>query len=319
MFSRHVSRQLAALVDGELASRDTQRVEGHMAGCERCREDRDNIRFGMSMLDRLPIAAAPDAIWTSIEATLRQPRPYRSAPPQRWRLALAALALGAVGAAYWMVAHRPGSQWIETGPSSTTTIRVGEIGSVEISPNTRLRIVAAPPGQHRLALARGEIRAKISAPPRLFFVDTPSGTAVDLGCEYTLQTDEDGTGMLQVTRGWVSFQANGLESLIPAGASCQTRPHAGPGIPYFDDAPEKLKQALAVFGTNLDVILAEARVRDTLTLWHLLPRVGLAGRERVYDRIAALTPLPAGVSRQKVLDLDPNTLTLWKDELAWKW
>ena len=125
--------------------------------------------------------------------------------------------------------------------------------------------------------------------------------------------------MLQVTRGWVSFQANGLESLIPAGASCQTRPHAGPGIPYFDDAPEKLKQVLAVFGTNLDVILAEARVRDTLTLWHLLPRVGLAGRERVYDRIAALTPLPAGVSRQKVLDLDPNTLTLWKDELAWKW
>ena len=50
---------------------------------------------------------------------------------------------------------------------------------------------------HGLALARGEIRAKISAPPRLFFVDTPSGTAVDLGCEYTLQTDEDGTGMLQ--------------------------------------------------------------------------------------------------------------------------
>ena len=106
----------------------------------------------------------------------------------------------------------------------------------------------ARPGEHRLALARGEIRAKISAPPRLFFVDTASGTAVDLGCEYTLNTDEDGFGLLRVTRGWVSFQWKGLESLVPAGASCRTRPHVGPGIPYFDDAPESMKQALESFG-----------------------------------------------------------------------
>ena len=65
--------------------------------------------------------------------------------------------------------------------------RVGEIGSVEVEPNTRLRVVAAQPGEHRLALERGEIRAKITAPPRLFFVETASGTAVDLGCEYKLR------------------------------------------------------------------------------------------------------------------------------------
>jgi len=93
----------------------------------------------------------------------------------------------------------------------------------------------------------------------------------------------------------------------------------------FDDAPENLKQALENFATekpgsgSLDIILAEARVRDTLTLWHLLSRVGLADRERVYDRIAALTPVPAGVSRRKALELDPDTLTHWKDELAWTW
>jgi hypothetical protein len=324
MFSRHVSRQLAAVVDGELASREVQRVEQHVATCERCRAERDDVRSGMSMLDRLPIVPPPDAIWTSIEAALDQNRPYQAAPARAWRLALAAIAVVAMVATYWTTTHRPNTQWevgkwIETDSSSTTTVKVGEIGSVEVAPNTRLRIVAARPGEHRLSLARGEIHARISAPPRLFFVDTPSGTAIDLGCEYTLQTDEDGTGLLQVTRGWVSFQAKGVESLVPAGASCPTRPHAAPGVPYFDDAPENLKPALAAFDTNLDIILAEARVRDTLTLWHLLPRVGPAARERIYDRIAALTPVPAGVSRQKVLDLDPNTLTLWKDELAWKW
>jgi hypothetical protein len=69
----------------------------------------------------------------------------------------------------------------------------------------------------------------------------------------------------------------------------------------------------------LEVILAEARVRDTLTLWHLLQRVPVGDRARVYDRIAFLTPVPDGVSREKALKLDPETLRLWKDELAWKW
>src|SRR5439155_13447187 len=111
----------------------------------------------------------------------------------------------------------------------------------EIAPNTRVRVVTARSSEHRLALTRGEIRAKISAPPKLFFVDTASATAVDFGCEYALSADEEGFGWLHVTRGWVSFQWKGIESLVPAGASCQTRPQAGPGIPYFDDAPESLK------------------------------------------------------------------------------
>ena len=32
--------------------------------------------------------------------------------------------------------------------------------------------------------------------------------------------------------------------VVPAGASCHTRPQAGPGIPYFDDASDNLKRAL---------------------------------------------------------------------------
>ena len=174
------------------------------------------------------------------------------------------------------------------------------------------------PDEHRLTLARGEIRATISAPPKLFFVDTPSGTAVDLGCAYSLTAEEDGSDLLRVTRGWVSFQWKGLESLVPAGASCRTRPKAGPGIPYFDDASDALKRALETNG-NLTIILSESRKRDTLTLWHLLSRVEVGDRARVFDRITALTPLPAGVTREKALQLDHQTLDHWREELAWTW
>lgn len=309
-------------------------------------DEREQIKFGMEMLERLPPVEAPDAIWTSIEAALEEHRRPKRTAGRRWLWAFAATAaLVLLGVAYWSMAHRPSrrwdvarlngspvktGEWIETDSQSRATVRVGEIGFVEIEPGTRVRVVTARAGEHRLALERGEIRAKISAPPKLFFVDTASGTAVDFGCEYTLSDDELGLGLLQVTKGWVSFQWKGqpgvmVESLVPAGASCRTHPKIGPGIPYFDDASQRLKEALEGLGIEksaddpLEVILREARVRDTLTLWHLLQRVEGADRARVYDRMASLTPVPAGVTRERALKLDPATLRLWKDELAWKW
>ena len=332
---RHASRRLAALIDGELAEPEAHKVEVHLGQCARCQGEREQVSFGMGMLERLPLVEAPDAIWRSIEAALQEQRSRKTWTAHWWRLAFAAsLILLVAGGAYWRATrqsltrwevvrvdggarHISAGEWIETDSRSSATVKVGQIGSVEVEPNTRVRVVTARPGEHRLALARGEIRAKISAPPRLFFVDTASGTAVDLGCEYTLNTDEHGLGLLRVTKGWVSFQWNGVESLVPAGASCRTHPHGGPGIPYFDDAPESLKQALE--RNALDLILAEARVRDTLTLWHLLSRVAMEDRARVYDRMASLTPVPAGVSREQALKLDPETLRRWKEELAWTW
>jgi FecR protein/Putative zinc-finger len=339
MFTRHVSRHLAAHLDAKLSPVQAKRVESHLRKCPRCRAERAQIEQGIAEMDNLPLVEAPQAIWSSLEAALQE----KPRPAFRWRWAVAAATvLVLAGATYWRVARpiapvwqitrldgstaRIGAgEWIETDGRSHATIQVGTIGSVEVAPNTRLRIVATRADDHRLSLARGEIQATISAPPKLFFVETASGTAVDLGCQYDLKTAEDGTGLLRVTRGWVSFEWKGVESLVPEGAICRTNPHAGPGIPYFDDAPDTLKQAVETLGYEksledpLKIILSASRVRDTLTLWHLLSRLDASDRERVFDRIAALTPIPATVSREQVLKLDSYALTRLKDELAWKW
>ena len=70
---------------------------------------------------------------------------------------------------------------------------------------------------------------------------------------------------------------------------------------------------------DLNVLLAEAREYDTLTLWHLLSRLRGAERARVYDRMASLIPPPQGVTRAGVLKLNRAMLELWKQELAWAW
>lgn len=323
MFEKHISRQLAAYLDGQLTPAKSGQAEAHLAKCARCRTGYEDIRTGMAVLGELPLVEAPETIWFSIQASLADERPRR-----RWAAVTVALTASvlvlALSGIVFLRLTRP-VRWIETDAGSRAFIKIGKIGSVEVGPNTRVRVVTDRPSEHRLALAKGEIMAKISAPPQLFFVDTASGTAVDLGCEYTLHTDERGDGLLRVTKGWVSFDWKGIESLVPAGASCRTMAEAGPGVPYFDDAAAKMKQALNVFGVEksaddtLGTILAEVRVRDTLTLWHLLSRVEGGDRARVFDRMVALTPLPAGVSREKALRLDPQTLQHWREELAWTW
>ena len=217
-------------------------------------------------------------------------------------------------------------QWLETDDTSRARIDIGNVGQVDVDPNTRVRLVATQPTEHRLELARGRMSARISAPPKLFFVNTPSAVAEDLGCAYTLEVDDAGNSLLRVTLGWVALQLNDRESLVPAGAACATRPGIGPGTPYFEDASELFRTALAKldFEPNdtqwskipaLDVVLRQARARDTMTLWYLLSRVNGNDRERVYARMAELVPPPDGVTREGVLQLDQEMLKRWRDRI----
>lgn len=215
-------------------------------------------------------------------------------------------------------------EWLETDADSRAEIAVANIGEVDVEPNTRVRLVTTRLTEHRLELERGTLHARIWAPPRLFFVNTPSAVAADLGCAYTLEVDDAGRGLLHVTSGYVALEAGERESIVPAGAACLTKPGVGPGTPFFEDASEEFVEALSKldFEDNrgaLDSLLVGARKRDTLTLWHLLSRVGGDERVRVYEHLAALTPPPAGVTREGVLQLDRVMLDAWKDQLENSW
>jgi len=217
-------------------------------------------------------------------------------------------------------------QWLVTDASSRAIIDVGDIGSVEVSPNSRVRLVSTRPADNRIELQHGLVRAMIFAPPRRFAVESPSAVAVDLGCVYTLQIEEDGAGLLHVESGWVAFAQGGRESFVPAGASAGTRPHFGPGTPYFDDADPRLVMELsrldfqsltaAQRAAALDAVLETARPRDGITLWHQLSRVRPGERGRVFDRLAALVPPGDGVTRDGILRGNHDMLEAWWDELG---
>ena len=345
MLTRHVERLLTRYADGEVSAREAQRVDAHLATCARCRTTLEEIRFSASLVRQLSAVSPPPSVWTGIEAGLANPaRRGWLVPMMTLRLAAAcAVVLAIAGAGYWWtrpltpqpweVAHTTtgetrrmaAGEWVETPEGSNARIIVGDIGTVDVAPGSRVQLGEIGPSEYRLALAHGTISAEINAPPRFFILDTPASAVVDLGCAYTVTVGKDGAGELRMTSGWAALEFKGRESLVPAGAICRTTPGAGPGTPYFEDAAAGFKRAVNDFdagrrsGQALDTMLKDARIRDTLTLWHLLSRVEGTDRVRVFDRIAAFEPPPAGISRERILALDADAMREWREELAWKW
>ena len=217
-------------------------------------------------------------------------------------------------------------QVLETDSASRASLQDDSTGQIEVDPSTRLRLLNSATGPKRIALDRGTIHAYIWADPGQFVVETPSAVAVDLGCEYTLHVDDSGSGTIRTSLGWVGFKLNGHEAFITAGAACATKPKTGPGTPYFEDASAEFRSALSRFDfddvtpqqrdEDLTVVLAQARKRDALTLWHLLSRVDESQRAAVYDRLATLAPPPKSVTREGVLQLDQPMIDSWWNELG---
>jgi hypothetical protein len=289
----------------------------------------------------------PDPEIQRLERLLSEFRTSRPAPELpgnrptgarlRWSAIAATVAVVAAGA--WLASRGTPEGWqvdragsgtsrlavgetIDTGATGHATVDVGDIGVIDVEANSRLRLERARKNEHRMSLEHGLIHAFIWAPPRSFVVDTPSAVTTDLGCFYTLEVGKDGAGLVSVLSGWVSFERNGRESFIPAGAACQTRPDVGPGTPYREEATPAFRHALQDFDfahggdPALTIVLTEATKDDAFTLWHLLTRSTPAQEPRVYDTLAALVPPPAGVTHEGILRADPQMLDRWWDQLG---
>ena len=204
----------------------------------------------------------PDPDVVGLEKTLGVLR-HRGRPPRlpdrpavvvepaatRWRWGAAVLVLAA-GAGWLALALRsppgPSTAWRGRRPSaiapwsrrggsnrgsgsSPTTSRGRGSPSAASATSTSSRTRGSSSSRRdvsTMALDRGTIHARIWAPPKLFFVNTQAALAVDLGCAYTLQIDEQGAGLLRVTSGWVGLEREGAtpSCLKAPCARCATMP-----------------------------------------------------------------------------------------------
>ena len=219
-----------------------------------------------------------------------------------------------------------GGGLLETDAGSEAEIRFGLIGRVSVLPNSRLRLVEMRRGRYRMALERGKIAARTLAPPFTFVVDTPGPTAYDVGCAFTIETDERGLGLLRVSSGWVQLELDAGEVLIPGGAESVLRPGGALGTPYFSDASEEFRAALARLDFDalgnaarsaaLTELLGSARARDVFTFQEMLRTARGDERRRIVDRGLELLPAPPGATRAGLLRGDEAMIAAWRKQLG---
>jgi ferric-dicitrate binding protein FerR (iron transport regulator) len=356
MFKNHVTQNLSAYLHGEMSAESAMEVQSHLVDCSSCRNALEEIRFSDRLVSTLRPVEAPESIWNEIHSARQNPhRPYRALAAGFAVAVVLTISLFLHSQApdksvrgdssSWEVASirgtsrignvqltgtgrlRPGD-FLQTSAQSEAEVKIADIGQLNLDPNSRIRLISSNSDQHRIALERGRMTARTWSPPRLFVVETPSSTAVDLGCIYSCEVQRDGSTLLHVTLGLVALDFHGRETVVPAGAYCHTRPGGGVGTPYFDDSSEQLQTALNYvdFGKDeaersrqLDIVLREARPRDTLTLWYLIPRLKEPLRAVTVDRMATLVPLPKTVTRSGVMTLNADMMDSWKSELERVW
>ncbi len=356
MKSRHYKKELLAYIDNEVDEHRRAEIARHLDDCEMCHDRHSELLKTASLASLLPKKNAPDHVWDLIDHRLRGDSPQGNTQTRYWpRIAVATamasfiLAIGVWFAVLtlqdrvdpvttesrvtWRVEKIAGvpnikgssdnqriavGEILETNGASRALIKVADIGSVEIEPDSRVSFIGSTSREHRLSLERGGLYARISAPPRLFVVDTPSATAVDLGCEYKLDVDANGNSILEVKSGYVALEDGGPGAFVQAGAMCLTRKDKGIGMPFAVSASNEFRSAVIRFdfesegSAAVDEILRLARRDDAITVWHLLSRVPEESRLKVVDALVRLVPMPAGVDLQGIQRLDNEMMLQWR-------
>jgi hypothetical protein len=215
----------------------------------------------------------------------------------------------------------PAGEFIRTGKGASAVLSGRNIGTVTLDENSELAVLRADTSQHRLKLRRGTMHAVVTTPPRFFFVETPSSTAVDLGCAYTLQTDEKGNGILDVTAGYVSLKKRKHIAIVPRGFKCRMYERTGPGTPYSETASNDFVSALYRYDEDRDetavyTAVEHARAEDALSLWHLLWETSGNAKAYLFESLQWFEPLPEGVDRASVLNNDPKAYLRWGEEFG---
>ena len=138
MFSKHVTKDLSAYCHGALPPEQMRQVAEHLIGCNRCRQEFEEVKLGVKLAEQLPAVSAPDTLWGELEVLL-DARPVNQNPvsKRRWSnvmrpqlVALAAVVLLTFSlGAFWLYT-REGRAWDVVPVTPVSKLTFSESGPV---------------------------------------------------------------------------------------------------------------------------------------------------------------------------------------------
>ncbi len=216
---------------------------------------------------------------------------------------------------------------LHTGRDASVRLQVARIGEIALAGDSRLRLVETRTGRHRLQLLQGQMWARVWAPPGQFGVGVPGAEVLDLGCEFVIDADADGSGKIAVRSGWVQVESGLHEVLVPEGASVRLRAGAPPGTPRDRRAGRAFLAALDVIdaqagqvdprGEAIQRLVDAARAGDAISLVSLVQRDPRLAEGPLYERILQLLPEATLVTRAELRARGAMATTPWWDALPY--
>ena len=196
---------------------------------------------------------------------------------------------------------------LETGANAMTRLRAAGIGEVAIGAGSRLRLLETRTGRHRVQLEQGSLWARVWAPPGQFGVGVAGADVIDLGCEFLLKVDADGSGSLSVLSGWVQVDNLRREVLVPQGARVAIHGDGAAGTPHAHSASPDFVAALAAIdtrdgevdpdGAEVRRLLEASQASDAISLLVLLRDYPRLAEGPMFERLAQLLPTATPATR----------------------
>ena len=209
---------------------------------------------------------------------------------------------------------------LKTGNSSEAIIIVPDVGKININEQTTVARVGS-----NLRLDNGSVIVDTRENKEKFSVEIPSALIDEyyLSDNYLLQVDEKGNSKVEVFSGWLEVKSGDESYIIPEGYRMKIIEDATVGIPYLSGSKPEFVQLLDdyLFGgknsASLSAVLLSVSDSDAITLWNLLKKVKPNQRNEVYKKLVEFVPVPEGVTKDNILNLDQHALQLWLNEIEW--
>ncbi|RJL33456.1 anti-sigma factor family protein [Bailinhaonella thermotolerans] len=125
--SQHLGERLSALIDGELGHQERDRALGHLAGCDECRAEADELRKLKSRLRAMEQPAIPADLTMSL---LRMAEPGEPLPPRPRPLPGAARPARTSGPRDGRPSSGPGRPGRKRGIARSRGVRYAAVGVV---------------------------------------------------------------------------------------------------------------------------------------------------------------------------------------------
>ncbi len=208
---------------------------------------------------------------------------------------------------------------LDTG-ANQAELAIADIGHAQLGAHTIVRLDHTAIGKrHQLFLQEGRMHARVTAPPKIFAVATPSADVIDLGCEYTLEIDRNGAGSIHVLTGQVELETgNGAVMLAPAGTHGRLLPGRRASWPVSDRANPAFSAAVAQLEAGapdgIGLVLAAATKVDAITIANLARSAPGAEKRRVLERLATLVAAPQCTTIDEAL-ADKDLFDMWFEEV----